>query len=392
MTILPATSLVTRTLLLALAPAIGLGFARFGYALILPDMRAELGWSYSQAGWMNTINAVGYLAGALLAAPLARRLGLWRVVTAGVWLSVAALFATGATGDLGWLSFWRLSAGVSGALCFVAGGAIAATIATEAGIGGARILGLYYAGPGFGILLSGVFIPPFLGAFGAPAWSSAWILLGVSACVLGGGSMFARSKTVRTHTPRAEVRPRFRLRRNGFVLLGYAAFGAGYIGYMTFMFALLKELGAATVELSVFWAAIGGAAMASPWLWGPVMARMSAGRAIAFLMTVTLAGAAMPLFSQSFAMAIVSAGIFGSAFFAVVAATTAFVRRNADVGDWTFAIGVFTVAFGLGQVVGPILVGAISDNSGNLRDGLLWGCAFLLAGVGLSASQKETGP
>lgn len=392
MTTLRATSLVTRTLLLALAPAIGLGFARFGYALILPDMRAELGWSYSQAGWMNTINAVGYLTGALLAAPLARRIGLWRVVTVGVWLSVAVLFATGATSDFGWLSFWRLSAGVSGALCFVAGGAIAATIATEAGSTSARILGLFYAGPGFGILLSGVFIPPFLGTFGASAWSSAWILLGISACVLGGGSMFARSKTVLPQMPQAEVRARFHLWRNGFVLLGYAAFGAGYIGYMTFMFALLKELGATTFELSAFWAAIGASAMASPWLWGSVMARMPPGKAIAFLMTVTLAGAAMPLLSQSFAMGIVSAGIFGSAFFAVVAATTAFVRRNADAGEWTFAIGVFTVAFGLGQVVGPVLVGVISDSSGNLRDGLLWGCTFLLAGVGLSASQKETRP
>ena len=53
---------------LALAPAIGLGIARFAYALVLPDMRADLGWSYADAGWMNTTNAAGYLLGALIAA------------------------------------------------------------------------------------------------------------------------------------------------------------------------------------------------------------------------------------------------------------------------------------------------------------------------------------
>ena len=49
---------------------------RFAYALVLPDMRDSLSWSYSAAGFMNTINAVGYLAGALTASPLIKRFGL----------------------------------------------------------------------------------------------------------------------------------------------------------------------------------------------------------------------------------------------------------------------------------------------------------------------------
>ena len=53
-------------LALALGAAISLGLARFSYALLLPPMRAELGWSYFTAGAMNTVNAMGYLVGALL--------------------------------------------------------------------------------------------------------------------------------------------------------------------------------------------------------------------------------------------------------------------------------------------------------------------------------------
>src|ERR1051326_2401230 len=52
-------------LILSLAPTIGLGIGRFAYALVLPDMRDSLSWSYSAAGFMNTINSAGYLAGAL---------------------------------------------------------------------------------------------------------------------------------------------------------------------------------------------------------------------------------------------------------------------------------------------------------------------------------------
>jgi Uncharacterised MFS-type transporter YbfB len=39
---------------LAMAPAVALGLARFAYALLLPAMRADLGWSYANAGAMNT--------------------------------------------------------------------------------------------------------------------------------------------------------------------------------------------------------------------------------------------------------------------------------------------------------------------------------------------------
>ena len=47
-----------------MGPAVALGLARFAYALLLPAMRADLSWSFADAGAMNTANAVGYLAGA----------------------------------------------------------------------------------------------------------------------------------------------------------------------------------------------------------------------------------------------------------------------------------------------------------------------------------------
>src|SRR2546430_15074726 len=63
-------------LILSLTPTVGLGIGRFAYSLVLPDMRDALGWSYSAAGFMNTINAAGYLVGALMASRLLERVGL----------------------------------------------------------------------------------------------------------------------------------------------------------------------------------------------------------------------------------------------------------------------------------------------------------------------------
>src|SRR3979490_3017676 len=69
-------------LVLSLAPTVGLGIGRFAYSLVLPDMRDALHWSYSAAGFMNTVNAAGYLAGALLASKLIKHFGL---IAAGRW-------------------------------------------------------------------------------------------------------------------------------------------------------------------------------------------------------------------------------------------------------------------------------------------------------------------
>jgi predicted MFS family arabinose efflux permease len=69
---------------LAVGPLVAIGLARFAYALLLPGMWADLTWSYSQAGAMNTANAAGYLAGSILTARLAARLGERTVYLVGL--------------------------------------------------------------------------------------------------------------------------------------------------------------------------------------------------------------------------------------------------------------------------------------------------------------------
>src|SRR5438309_2576782 len=102
-------------LILSLAPTIGLGIGRFAYSLVLPDMRDSLQWSYSAAGFMNTINAVGYLAGALVASRMIRRFGLPRRVRWGTLAAVVSLALCAMSGNFIVLSLARLLAGLGAA-------------------------------------------------------------------------------------------------------------------------------------------------------------------------------------------------------------------------------------------------------------------------------------
>ena len=57
-----------------------LGFARFGYTLILPSMQAALGLSNTQTGILATANFTGYVIMAVLAGFIASRYGPRRVI------------------------------------------------------------------------------------------------------------------------------------------------------------------------------------------------------------------------------------------------------------------------------------------------------------------------
>jgi predicted MFS family arabinose efflux permease len=148
-------------MILAIAPTIGIGICRFAYALVLPDMRDSLGWSYSVAGIMNTINAAGYLAGALGANVAIRRFGMLQTIRASTIVSVLTLVMSALTGDLVMFGCARLLSGVTGAFAMVAGSAIATSIAQAQRQHQAFYLSLFYLGPAIGILISG-FVAPFL--------------------------------------------------------------------------------------------------------------------------------------------------------------------------------------------------------------------------------------
>lgn len=68
-------------------------------------------------------------------------------------------------------------------------------------------------------------------------------------------------------------------------------------------------------------------------------------------------------------------------FLSVVASTTAFVRHNLPPAQWARGIGAFTVCFALGQIVGPVVVGLISDGAGGLARGLVFSAVALALGA-----------
>ncbi|MGB3864582.1 MAG: YbfB/YjiJ family MFS transporter [Xanthobacteraceae bacterium] len=373
-------------LVLALAPTIGLGIGRFVYSLVLPDMRDSLGWSYAAAGFMNTINAAGYLGGALIASKLCKRFGLFRVLRDGTLACVAALILSGLSGNFVVLSFARLLIGVGAAVAFVSGGAMAATLVQSQPARASLLLSLFYAGPGLGILVSGALAPFMLAYFGPGSWWLVWLAM---AAISSAMMVLLLRHAVDAPAPAADAASgKFTIPPVATYLAGYFLFGAGYIAYMTFMIAFVRDAGGGAAAQSAFWCLIGLSAFASPWVWRGLLARGHSGVSTAIILGFNAVGAALPLFSQSPWMLALSAIVFGVAFFAVVTATTAYVRFNYPPALWPAAIAALTISFGIGQTLGPIATGYITDATGSLSSGLGVSAATLVLGAVAMAFQR----
>ncbi len=251
---------------LALGPAVALGFARFAYGLVLPAMRDDLGWSFAEAGTVNTANAIGYLAGAIAASAVSARLG----PRTGVPRRAARDRTRGARlhGD----GRLRRPARPAFRRRPRRGGRLRRR--RHAGRGrrarqprsggdrhlcrrrgdGRRRVRPRRAADARGELAAGVDDPRRPLDRGVRRWR--W------APPRGRRSRPSRRRS----TPPAGARG-----RSAAAMVSYGLFGAGYIAYATFIVAFLREHGAGTVEVAAFWVVLGVASLASILAWGGVL-------------------------------------------------------------------------------------------------------------------------
>ena len=374
---------------LAMAPAVSNGFARFAYALILPAMRSDLDWSYAMAGWINTANAIGYLLGALLTFWLSGRMPAPRLFTRGMLMTALALLASGMTGDIALLSLFRILAGIGGAAMFISGAALVAACWPDNPAHNAFGMALYVGGGGIGILASSLLLPPILSADGAANWPLAWL-------ILGGLAMLAWLATMRIvgtlDSPQSDSRVARQVlpwRKMLPSLVGYFLYGVGYIVYMTFIIAWMRDNAGGVVLEIASWSLLGLGVMSSSFLWRGLLARHKGGVPLALACLGSAITAVIPLLYAGTAGILISTFGFGAVFFMGPAAVTALSKHNLPAVLWSGSIALYTTGFAIGQTLGPICAGMIADWLGSLDGALVAGSSVLVLASITSILQRR---
>ncbi|HLT98118.1 MAG TPA: YbfB/YjiJ family MFS transporter [Burkholderiaceae bacterium] len=365
------------------AAAVAVGFARFAYALILPSMQLDLSLNYAQAGWLNTANALGYLLGSLVTVATVQRFGNHRLFTWGAMLTAVALLLTGLTRDFTFLTIYRFLAGAGAAGAFICGGVLA-------GVLGTRAIVIFFSGSGIGMLSTGALLPWLFELAGPQAWPWAWVVVGFVCIPLSALAIVAARKVEEPGIPGHSAAWRWQPCLPEFT--AYFLFGLGYIAYMTFIIAWLRQNPVPgvlpAVVTSIMWSLLGSMTLLAPWVWRRVFNGRADGLPMASTMVVLCGGAALPMAVPSLAGVWLSSALVGVSVLMVPAAATSFVKANLPKPAWGSALAVVTSLFAIGQTIGPVAAGWLSDHWGSLSVGLGASAALLFAGALIALTQR----
>ena len=371
-----------------LALAVGMGIGRFFYTPLLPLMQRSVGFGSDVAGLIASVNFVGYLLGALIAALVPkgrRRLLVFRL---SLMASIATTFATGLTDSLpAWLVL-RGIAGIASAFVFVFAAGIVAEALTAAGEP-ARI-GWLFGGVGIGIALSGLIV-----RIAGPNldWSELWMAAGLF-CALLAPFIFATVKDTAlcpNHLRRAIARRVPRPLPLLPLLVNYTCEGFGYSILATFIVALVKARPGMEAIGDWVWVVVGIAGLPSTIFWSWVAERIGFSVALALAYVTQLVGILLPVVTGSASAALLSAIFFGGTFMAITALVLALGRETAK--GQGFAI--LTAGFGLGQILGPLAAGYLAVGRADFNEALLVSAGVILIGLlflalaGMQARARE---
>ena len=376
---------------LSLGVCVSNGFARFAYGLILPAMKDDLHWNFSQAGWINSANAIGYILGAIAAFALLRHMAPVRLFKVGLVATTFSLLLTGLTDDFWLLTLWRLCTGISAAPVFVAGGALAATLFPTEPKKNALAIAAYFGGGGVGMIISGCLLPGLFAVRGVEDWPISWILLAVGSLLCIPVSFWSANNIPDAGGKRSDLQARpqkIPVSKMLGLLLAYSLFAAGHIMYLTFLVAWMERLQAGVLLISGAWVMIGLCIIVSPFVWRGILARHASGVPLALSTAVVGIGSFLPFFWQTAPGLILSAVLFGIAVFIGPSAVTNFGKQNLPPQAWGRSVGIFTIVFACGQALGPIGAGWVIDATGKIENSLAFAGCVLIAGAVAAIFQR----
>lgn len=369
-----------------------LGIGRFAFTPLLPLMlhggaSGQPQLDIQQGGWLASCNYAGYFVGALTCAAL--RVEPARMVRIGLVATALLTLAMGVTGQFWVWAVVRFVAGVVSAWTFVFASQWGLRRLAELGAHGWS--GVIYTGPGVGIVGTGLLVS-VAGGYGATA---GWLGFGLIAIVLsilvwpvfgdtaGNAVRDERPRanpTAAQSTPIPSAQPPHRADAFWLTLL-YGVPGFGYIITATFLPVIARHalpVGSSWPDL--FWPMFGAALMVGALLAARLPVHWDNRRLLAGCYVLQACGIALGIVWPTAGGFSLGSILIGLPFTAI----TLFAMREARRlrGDNAAGLmGYATAAYGVGQIVGPLVAAPIAAHTGSFSLALWLAAAALLLGA-----------
>ena len=364
---------------IALMMAMGIG--RFALTPQMPHLLGEGQIDLTGAGLIAAANYLGYLVGAVDSIFARSHHHVRGRLYGGLWLCVLLTLASY------WAhGFWphlllRFGTGVASAWALVMITSLSQPLALAAGR--PRLGALVFAGPGLGILLTGLLAlgSNLLGQDSA----TLWLVYGAVALVMLLVVLPCLPQPTTATAPTVTAGGNQSIAHLGWI---YFLFGLGYIIPATFLSQMASAQFKGAWQADLFWPCFGlaaalGVAIASLRRKDPDTTR----RWLMATLWLQAAGVFACLLGNAWGLAL-GVLLCGAPFLACMQLVMTRLRDIAPHG-YQRSTGLLTASFAIGQLSGPLLASVSSHLSGGLHPALvIAGCGLLVAGVLLSQQPR----
>ncbi|MGH3659648.1 MAG: YbfB/YjiJ family MFS transporter, partial [Micromonosporaceae bacterium] len=336
------------------------GFARYGSGLFLPSLRAEFGFSITQAGLISSAAYAGYLVALVVVGAAVARIGPRPlIIAAGVSATVGLALVAAAPG-VAQMVVGLVLAGASSGLAWAPYSDVVQTAVPD----DARehVLGVLPSGTAWGVLVAG----PLALVTAGSGWRVAWWAFAVVAFLvtLWNARILPRSGARQARTSH-RVGPSLFLRTRA-VPLYLTALSYGITGSVYWLFAVqavTDATRAGTSTPALLWTLIGLSGITGA-LTGHVIKRRGLRVTHTLLLSgLTAAIAMLAVAPGSPAAIVISGSLYGATFMAISGLLAVWSYQVFPEHPATgFSATVFFL--GIGTLVGPAVLGAAADRYG----------------------------
>ncbi|MGE6244939.1 YbfB/YjiJ family MFS transporter [Psychrobacter proteolyticus] len=388
--------------------AVVMGYGRFLFTATLPDIMVQLSLSTTIAGWLASINYIGYFIGALIAMFVPQR-STWQAMTLWAIISVATTMLLVIPNMS--LTLWyiiRLIAGIaSGVAMILSSSFVIQNLSPERR---SVLSAVHYAGIGVGISASAI-VTWWLLKLGYH-FDVIWLVAGVTSLPLVWLLYAIKPRLVQTvdsqqvnakqHVSVYQTYLNFKRslyeaisghhKALTLLFVSYVLAGFGYISSATFLPVMAAQrLTTQTYAGLMIWLVVGVFAMLSNPLWGALAKRIGEIKTLMGLTVLQAFGMCLPIWFDGALGLYGNAAILGLTFVGMVSMTLT-LFKNINPAYSNLLIALATLAYALGQFLGPLVTVALAGKDGNFNAGLLVAAIGLMIGFVLLVWFRRQSP
>ncbi|MCG8015205.1 MAG: YbfB/YjiJ family MFS transporter [Candidatus Thiodiazotropha sp. 'RUGA'] len=355
-----------------------LGIARFAYTPLLPIMQQQAGLGISEAGWLASINYIGYLSGAIIAALISDLMLKDRLYRIGLIVAVVTTIGMGMTENFWIWSMLRFFAGLSSAAGLLLGSGLILNWLIRHDH--RSELGIHFSGLGAGIAICAALVEVMKSHLD---WSQQWLLLSLLGLILifPAWHWLPRPETqsVTQSGQSMTDNPPSSLFLRLFMVVYFCA-GVGYVVSATFIVAIVDRLPGLDGQGAWTFLLLGLAATPACILWDLIARKTGYLNALIIASILQIIGILLPVVKADLILAMLGALLFGATFIGIVSLVLTMAGRYYPTRPAKM-MGKMTVAYGIAQILAPAVTGAVAAYSGNYHLGLYLAAGMMVIGT-----------